>query len=161
MPLEIERKFLVNGESWRAQVQRSQAMHQGYLAGEAGRASVRVRVEGEHARLNIKAAVVGRSRAEYDYEIPLSHAQEILETLCVGRVQKTRHFIDQGELTWEIDEFEGANTGLLVAEIELPSEDYGFDTPGWLGREVTEEQRYYNHALSLRPYKEWSDADRG
>ena len=161
MPLEIERKFLVEDDAWRAQVQRSQPMHQGYLAGEAGRASVRVRVQGDDARLNIKAAVVGRARAEYDYGIPLDHAQEILDTLCVGRVQKTRHFIAQGELTWEIDEFEGDNAGLVVAELELPSEDHSFQMPDWLGREVTEEQRYYNHALSLKPFKDWVDADRG
>lgn len=161
MPLEIERKFLVEGEDWRGSVERSQAMRQGYLAGEGGRASVRVRVEGEHARLNIKAAVVGRARAEYDYPVPLEHALEILQTLCVGVVEKTRHFIRQGDLTWEVDEFEGANAGLVVAEIELPSEDAAFEHPPWLGAEVTEEKRYYNHALSLQPYAEWPDADRG
>lgn len=161
MPLEIERKFLVEGESWRDGVERSQAMRQGYLAGEGGRASVRVRVEGEQARLNIKAAVVGRARAEYDYPVPLEHAQEILASLCVGVVEKTRHFIRQGELTWEVDEFEGANAGLVVAEIELPAEDTAFDQPAWIGREVTEDQRYYNHALSMTPYAEWPDADRG
>lgn len=161
MPLEIERKFLVEGESWRAGVERSQAMRQGYLAGEGGRASVRVRVEGEQARLNIKAAVVGRARAEYDYPVPLEHAQEILASLCVGVVEKTRHFIRQGELTWEVDEFDGANAGLVVAEIELPAEDTAFDQPAWIGREVTEDQRYYNHALSMTPYAEWPDADRG
>src|SRR3546814_5704814 len=91
MPLEIERKFLVTGDAWRQQIERSVEMRQGYLAGEGGRASVRVRLEGEVAKLNIKAAVVGSARAEYEYEMPADECREILATLCVGRVEKTRH----------------------------------------------------------------------
>jgi adenylate cyclase len=161
MSLEIERKFLVVGSAWRSSVTKSKTMRQGYLVGEGGRSSIRVRVAGEDARLNIKAAVVGAARAEYDYPVPLADAQEILDTLCVGLVDKTRHYAPAAaDLTWEIDEFAGANEGLIVAEIELTDVDQRFDRPAWLGAEVTEYARYYNHALALHPYHDWTDAER-
>lgn len=158
MPLEIERKFLVIGDAWRQDVVRSVEMRQGYLARE-GLASVRVRLEGAVARLNIKAAVVGSARAEYEYDMPADECREILATLCVGRVEKTRHYVPahgahDGAL-WEIDAFTGDNAGLVVAEIELTSADAAFDRPAWLGRELTDERRYYNHALALHPYRDW------
>lgn len=160
MPLEIERKFLVTGDAWRHHVQRSVEMRQGYLAGEGGRASVRVRLEGDVAKLNIKAAVVGSARAEYEYDMPADECREILATLCVGRVEKTRHYVPargaHEGATWEIDEFCGDNAGLVVAEIELPAADAAFERPSWLGRELTDERRYYNHALALRPYAAWT-----
>ncbi|HUP92713.1 MAG TPA: CYTH domain-containing protein [Solimonas sp.] len=156
MPVEIERKFLVSGDAWRAQASRSVEMRQGYLSREAGKASVRVRLEGNQANLNIKAAVVGSQRAEFDYAVPLADGREILENLCVGRVEKVRHYIEQGGLTWEVDEFLGDNAGLVVAEIELGRVDQEFERPGWLGREVTQEQRYYNQALALKPYRTWN-----
>lgn len=158
MPIEIERKFLVSGEAWRSQVTRSTEMRQGYLSREDGKASVRVRVESGGARLNIKAAVVGAERAEYDYGIPIEEGREILATLCVGRLEKIRHYIERGGLTWEVDEFLGDNAGLVVAEIELSAADQAFERPEWLGCEVTQDRRYYNHALSLHPYRSWSDA---
>jgi adenylate cyclase len=160
MPLEIERKFLVVGDAWRGQVSRSLAMRQGYLAGEGGKASVRVRLEGEAAKLNIKAAVVGAARAEYEYDIPASQAREMLDNLCVGRLEKTRHYIEVDGLTWEVDEFINDNAGLVVAEIELDSADQSFDRPAWLGRELTEDRRYYNHHLALHPWRNWPDEDR-
>jgi Uncharacterized protein conserved in bacteria len=161
VPLEIERKFLVAGEAWRAQVVDAQEMRQGYLVGTGGRASVRVRIAGDAARLNIKAAVIGAARAEYDYPVPLDEAREILDRLCLGRVEKRRHKVPAGGgRTWEIDEFFGDNAGLVVAEIEIGSEDEAFAHPDWLGREVTDDARYYNHALALKPYSQWSDADR-
>jgi adenylate cyclase len=166
MALEIERKFLVISDAWRASATQSKVMRQGYLTGKAGvgednRSSIRVRVAGGEARLNIKAAVVGAARAEYDYPVPLADAQEILDTLCVGLVDKKRHYATAGsELTWEIDEFAGANAGLIVAEIELKSIEQRFDRPAWLGAEVTEQARYYNHALALHPWQDWSDAER-
>ena len=156
MPLEIERKFLVTGEQWRTQVSRSLEMHQGYLAGEGGKASVRVRLEGRVAKLNIKAAVVGAARAEYEVDMPVDEAREILRTLCVGTLEKTRHYIEQGDLTWEVDEFRGDNGGLVVAELELERADQPFAHPEWLGREVTDDRRYYNHHLALNPYRTWS-----
>lgn len=155
MPLEIERKFLVIGEAWRERAIRSRRMAQGYLSNEAGKSSVRVRVDGDEARLNIKAAVIGCARAEYEYPIPLEEGREILRDLCIGRVDKTRHYIERDGLTWEVDEFHGENAGLVVAEIELASEGQGFESPEWLGQEVTQERRYYNHQLALHPYRNW------
>ena len=160
MPVEIERKFLVVGDSWRAEASRAVPMRQGYLAELGGRASVRVRLEGAVAKLNIKAAVVGAARAEYEYDIPAAEAEEILATLCSGLVLKTRHYVERDGLTWEIDVFEGANAGLVVAEVELTTADQEFPRPDWLGRELTAEQGYYNHALAKRPYGEWSQAER-
>lgn len=161
MGIEIERKFLVAGDGWRSAVTRSTALRQGYLVERGGRSSVRVRIGGDEARLNIKAAIVGAARAEYDYALPLAEAREILDTLCVGGIDKTRHFVDAGgRLVWEIDEFHGANAGLVVAEIELDHEEQPFSRPDWLGAEVTAHARYYNHALALNPYRDWTDADR-
>lgn len=162
MPIEIERKFLVLGDSWRKQISRSVDMRQGYLSTEGGKASMRVRVEADSARLNIKAAVVGARRAEYDYEVPLAEGREILDQLCVGRLEKIRHYIPvegSGEgLTWEVDEFINDNAGLIVAEIELQSESQEFRRPDWLGAEVTQDRRYYNHYLALHPYQSWDHA---
>lgn len=160
MGIEIERKFLVANDAWRAQVSRSLSMRQGYLAGEGGKASVRVRLEGENAKLNIKAAVVGAARAEYEYDIPPAQAREMLDNLCVGRLEKTRHYIEIDGLTWEVDEFINDNAGLVVAEIELDSADQPFAKPAWLGRELTEDRRYYNHHLALHPWRTWPDEDR-
>jgi adenylate cyclase len=160
MPIEIERKFLIDGDGWRALATRSVAMRQGYLSREAGKASVRVRLEGAVANINIKAAVVGSARAEYEYAIDAVEAAEMLNGLCVGRVEKTRHYVTVGSHTWEIDEFSGENAGLIVAELELDAADQIFERPAWLGREVTEERRYYNHSLSQHPYGQWTAAER-
>lgn len=156
MPVEIERKFLVTNDSWRDAVSRSVRMRQGYLGGVGGKASMRVRLDGPKARLNIKAAVVGTTRAEYDYPMPVADAEEILRTLCVGCIDKTRYIVEHQSNTWEIDEFEGDNAGLIVAEIELKDATQVFARPGWLGEEVTEQRRYYNHALALQPYCSWT-----
>lgn len=159
MGLEIERKFAVMGDTWREQVSRSVEMRQGYLSSTDSRASVRVRLEGEQARLNIKAAVVGAARAEYEYPMPVEDCRHILETLCIGRVEKIRHFIEFGGLTWEVDEFLGDNAGLIVAEVELESVEQRFERPAWAGAELTEDARYYNHALALHPYAQWGEVD--
>lgn len=159
MAIEIERKYLVVGEAWRAAVTRSARMRQGYLVGDGGRASVRVRVQADVAHLNIKAAVIGSARAEYEYEIPLADAHQMLDTLCVGRIDKVRHYVQHGGHLWEVDEFEGDNAGLVVAEIELDAEDEAFQRPDWLGEDVTMDKRYYNHALALRPYAQWTQHD--
>ena len=155
MGLEIERKFVLRSDAWRRDASRSVDMIQGYLSGEGGKASVRVRIHGDEARLNIKAAVVGSARAEYDYEVPVADAREILDTICVGVVEKTRHIVTRGAHTFEIDEFHGANQDLIVAEIELKAPDEAFERPEWLGREVTDEHRYYNHQLALHPASTW------
>jgi len=155
MAIEIERKFLVIGEAWRTQAQRAEPMRQGYLGGTEGKASVRVRLQRESAWLNIKAAVLGSRRAEYEYAIPAADAAEMLDTLCVGLLEKTRYYVEFGGFVWEVDEFHGANAGLIVAEIELDAEDQAFARPEWVGQEITSERRYYNHALALHPYCEW------
>ena len=123
-----------------------------------GKASIRVRLEGDVAKLNIKAAVVGSARAEYEYDIPVAQAQEMLNTLCVGLVDKTRHYVKRDGLTWEIDEFHGDNAGLVVAEVELDTVDQTVPHPEWLGVEVTNEVRYYNQQLALKPYRTWHAA---
>ncbi len=160
MALEIERKFLVVGNAWRAQILRSQEMRQGYLVGEGGLASVRVRQEGDEARLNIKAAVVGRARAEYEYPVPVADCRQMLDTLCVGRVEKVRHYIDHGGLTWEVDEFLQDNAPLVIAEVELEHPDQDVVFPPWLGRELTSDRRYYNHYLALHPWNTWPAEER-
>jgi adenylate cyclase len=152
---EIERKFLLANGEWRAQVRRSVAMRQAYLA-QGGPASVRVRLEGEAAKLNIKSATLSIERQEFEYPIPLHEAAALL-ALCVDHpVEKTRHYVDVGEHTFEIDEFEGANKGLVVAELELASADQPFPRPPWLGEDVSLDKRYYNVYLARYPYSTWS-----
>lgn len=155
MATEIERKFLVIGEGWRAAAHQTIAMRHGYLAPLGGAASVRVRVEGTAGKLNVKAAKIGMSRAEYEYDIPAAEAEEMLATLCSGLILKTRHYVTVGSHLWEVDEFEGDNAPLVVAEIELTREDESFERPDWIGAEVTQEARYYNHTLSVMPYARW------
>jgi len=153
--IEIERKFLVAGDGWRGQAQASQSFEQGYLCGE-GPASVRVRIEGERANINVKAAQIGRARCEYEYAIPIEDAREMLASLCVAPpLGKTRYWVAHAGHTWEIDVFAGDNAPLIVAEIELDSVDERFERPEWLGAEVSEDRRYYNHALVFTPYSHW------
>lgn len=155
MALEVERKFLVTSEAWRAAVVSQRRYRQGYLA-RASKASVRVRSDGEHAWLNIKAAVAGTSRQEFDYPVPPADAQIILDQLCdAGHVEKTRYWVPYGDHTWEVDVFEGDNAGLVVAEIELSEAGEPFETPPWVGAEVTDDVRYYNNQLALYPYRKW------
>ncbi len=160
MPLEIERKFLIAHDGWRAEVSRARPIAQGYLVATGGKASIRVRVSGEDARLNIKAAQVGAARAEYDYPVPLEEAREMLASLTVGRIEKTRHIVERDGLVWEIDEFHHDNEGLVVAEVELSTVDQAIPRPDWLGPEGTAQARCYNHQLSLRPFARWSEAER-
>ncbi len=166
MAVEIERKFLLAADGWRAATSHSQAMAQGYLNDlatvTAGRqkASVRVRVEGQAAFLNIKSAQAGPQRLEFDYPIPVAEAEQLLGLCVGGLVRKRRHYVRHGAHLWEIDEFEGPNAGLVVAEIELEAVDAPFARPDWLGAEVTELRRYYNLALAARPYAEWDAGER-
>ena len=155
MSLEIERKFLLRDDSWRNQINRSQRMRQGYLISDEIN-SVRVRISGEQAALNIKSAVIGVTRTEFEYSIPLQDAEIMLTALCRGPlVEKTRHWVQYGEHEWEIDVFEGDNLGLIVAEIELQTEDEDYQKPDWTGNEVTDDRRYYNSYLARHPYKDW------
>jgi adenylate cyclase len=155
MPVEIERKFLVEGDAWRSGVRRRELFRQGYLAGSEA-CSVRVRAGGDLAWLNVKGRVHGASRAEYEYEIPLHEANEMLDSLCGrGRIEKWRHWVPHAGHEWEVDEFLGANAGLVVAEIELDDEAEQFARPSWLGIEVTHDARYYNSWLAMHPWPEW------
>lgn len=160
MGIEIERKFLVAGEAWRA-LGTPVLLRQGYLASDPQR-TVRVRIEGrighETAALTIKSRNEGAVRGEWEYPIPVPEAAELLERLCERPlVEKYRRRIAHAGFTWDVDEFLGENAGLVVAEIELPSEDAPFDKPDWIGREVTSEARYYNSSLIRCPYSTWTD----
>lgn len=156
MGIEIERKFLVRNDSWRAQASAGIPIKQGYLAG-GKEASVRVRLQGEQANLNIKSATLGVRRQEFEYAIPVKEAEIILTTLCQRPIiEKTRYLVSFGNKTWEVDVFEGDNVGLIVAELELHDEAEEFERPPWLGEEVSDDPRYYNTCLCQYPYKDWS-----
>ena len=154
MGKEIERKFLIKGDAWRA-LTSGTMYRQGYL-NSAKERTVRVRTVGDKAFLTIKGITVGATRAEYEYEIPFGDCNFLLDELAEKPIiEKKRYKIKQGEFTWEIDEFFGDNQGLIVAEIELLSEDQAFDKPDWIGDEVTGDPRYFNSNLIKNPFKSW------
>lgn len=167
MAIEIERKYTVTGDGWRAAAHAVIEMDQGYLNDAAAlgsgaqKASVRVRLEGEAARLNIKSVQLGHTRQEFEYQIPVADARALLALCSGGRVHKRRHLVQVGLHLWEVDEFLGDNAGLVVAEIELGHAGEAFDLPAWAGIEVTDQPRYYNTALSQRPYSRWNAGERG
>lgn len=152
MAVEIERKFLVVGDGWRAAS--GVFYSQGYLNRDKAR-TVRVRIAGEQAFLTIKGVSVGASRAEFEYPIPLWDARELLALCEQPLIEKNRRKILYEGFVWEVDEFLGENLGLVVAEIELPAEDTIFARPDWVGEEVTEDVRYFNSNLSRTPYTRW------
>ena len=161
MATEIERKYLVKGEPWRGAAAKGFEVRQGYLCMDREKV-VRVRTTGGRGFLCVKGEGKGITRPEYEYEIPLSDAEEILETLCIGNViEKTRYLVKYEGLTWEVDEFLGENQGLVVAEVELESEDQVFSKPEWLGEEVSRDPRYLNANLARHPYREWGKKERG
>lgn len=154
MGVEIERKFLLAGDAWRG-LGRAVLLRQGYLSSARERV-VRVRIEGEQAMLTIKGANVGATRGEWEYPIPLADAVELLDGLCEQPlIEKVRHRIEHAGMVWEVDEFLGANAGLIVAEIELASEDQPFEKPDWIGVEVSGDARYYNANLIRHPFSQW------
>ncbi len=154
MGVEIERKFLVRKDLWPGS-NRSTLFQQGYLSREPGR-TVRVRRAGEKAFLTIKGASVALARPEFEYEIPVTDVEELLR-LCVQPViEKRRYLYEHEGHTWEVDEFSGANAGLLVAEIELGRADEPFARPLWLGEEVTDDPRYLNANLVDHPFSSWN-----
>ncbi|HFD33425.1 MAG TPA: CYTH domain-containing protein [Gammaproteobacteria bacterium] len=156
MATEIERKFLLKNSSWKEKADKGTRYTQGYLVGSK-HASVRVRIQGERAYINIKSATIDITRQEFEYEIPLNEATEMLETLCEKPlISKTRYHIKIENHLWEIDVFDGENEGLVVAEIELSDKDEVFSKPSWLGIEVSDDARYYNVSLVKHPYKDWS-----
>ena len=153
MGLEIERKFLVKDASWKGQVP-GVSYRQGYLSRHRER-TVRVRTAGEKAYLTIKGRSRGTVRSEYEYEIPHGEALELL-TLCEKPViEKVRHRITYQGVVWEVDEFGGENQGLVVAEVELATENQTIQLPPWVGAEVTTEEKYYNSSLVRHPYSQW------
>lgn len=154
MGKEIERKFLVKSDAWRALAQGTM-YRQGYLNSIKER-TVRIRTVGEKAFLTIKGITVGASRAEYEYEIPFADCNAMLDTLAEKPIiEKKRYKIARAGLTWEIDEFFGENAGLIVAEVELESEDQKIDKPEWIGEEVTGDPRYFNSNLIKHPFTKW------
>jgi len=154
MATEIERKFLVTGEDWRALATASR-YRQGYLSTDKQR-TVRVRAVDGRGLLTVKGLSVGATRSEYEYEIPGADAEEMLDSLCEKPlVEKNRYTIPLGGVVWEVDEFLGVNAGLIVAEVELQSEDQAFAKPDWIGAEVTGDRRYFNANLVARPFSTW------
>lgn len=155
MGREIERKFLVEGPEWQALAAESTHIRQGYLCRQAGRI-VRVRLTDSSAFLTIKGPSNGMSQAEFEYQIPQEDAKEMLATLVEGfTIDKRRHYVTVDKHVWEVDVFEGENSGLVVAEVELAAEDESFTVPAWAGREVTDEGGYRNAALSQTPFSHW------
>lgn len=154
MPKEIERKFLVSNNTYKMSLS-GMLYKQGYLSTDIER-TVRVRICGNKAFLTIKGTIVGATRAEYEYEIPVKDAEEMLDKLCHRPIiEKHRYRYEYKGFVWEIDEFFGENRGLILAEVELEGEDQVFEKPEWIGKEVTDDFRYCNSSLVENPYKNW------
>ena len=155
MGIEIERKFLVDHKQWQ-QVPKPAGikMQQGYMVNEEDR-TVRLRIADKHAYLTFKSGTAGISRNEYEYEIPVAEAAELFDQFVKTGLEKTRYCITYADKLWEVDVFEGDNQGLVVAEIELHSEDEKFEHPSWVTIEVSGDDRYYNSSLSVHPFKNW------
>lgn len=155
MGTEIERKFLVRDDSWREGAVGT-AYRQGYLSTEVDR-NVRIRIIGQRGLLTVKGRASGISRLEFEYEIPLADARKMLDELCSRPlIEKTRFKVEYAGLTWEIDEFAGDNAGLVVAEVELESEDQKVELPPWIDREVSDDPRYLNSNLVTNPFSTWN-----
>ncbi len=153
MNIEIERKFLMADDSWRIEAGEGVHYAQGYLNKKGN--TVRVRIAGDKGFLTIKSKTESFSRMEFEYEIPVDDAKTMMQLSQTPVVEKYRYKIKKGKHTWEIDEFLGDNKGLIVAEIELESEEETFDMPKWIGKEVTADKRYYNSHLAENPFKNW------
>lgn len=155
MAQEIERKFLVKGDAWR-DLAKGRYYCQGYIP-TRGKQTVRVRIVGEQGYLTLKGPVIGISRSEFEYEIPLTDAQAILDELCQRPlIEKHRYRIPMGAVVWEVDAFLGENQGLILAEVELADVAQMVELPDWIGEEVTGEPRYYNSNLVQNPFKDWN-----
>lgn len=155
MPIEIERKFLVRTEDWRTLVNARREFKQFYLASH-DRSSMRIRIEnGIGAWLTVKSAQSGTTRSEFEYPIPIEDAEQMAEMAIGAVIAKVRHIVPFAGLKWEIDEFAGDNEGLVIAEVELASEDQSLELPHWVGEEVTDDKRYYNASLAETPFKNW------
>jgi adenylate cyclase len=155
MAQEIERKFLVS-DAFKERASKATRITQGYLSSVPER-TVRVRIKGDRGFITIKGIgnASGAARYEWEKEIPVSEVEELLRICEPGVIDKTRHLVEAGSHTWEVDEFHGDNDGLVVAEVELDGEDEGFERPDWLGAEVTGDARYYNSMLMKHPFTKW------
>ncbi len=154
MGIEIERKYTVSGDAWRTGARRTRCRQGCLCVGPP--VAVRVRIMGEAASVNVKRATLSLTRDEFEYAIPVADAAAMLADMCVGYpVDKTRHVLEYAGMRWEVDEFHGHNAGLIVAEIELASEDQEFEAPPWLGPEVSHDARYLNTHLTQKPYTMW------
>jgi adenylate cyclase len=157
MAFEIERKFLVQNESWRPFAGRATLIRQAYLS-RNGAMSLRIRIkDNARATLTIKSAASEIRRLEFEYEIPLADASKLIDLRQGGLIEKLRYELPQDGLTWEIDVFQGESQGLIIAEIELPCEDKAFRRPQWLGPEITSDTRYSNASLALAPFRTWQE----
>jgi CYTH domain-containing protein len=156
MPTEIERKFLVTDDTWRASASAAR-IRQGYLYSDK-RLGIRVRTVDDRAFLTIKGVKSGLVRAEYEYPIPVADAEEMLALCAAPLIDKTRYTLEHGGREWIVDVFAGENAGLIVAEVELEDADDDVTLPPWAGREVTDDPRYLNANLGCHPYRAWSSA---
>ena len=156
MGKEIERKYLIDHKKWQKTDKPSgQLYRQGYLLTDPQK-TIRVRITETCGFLTIKGLSVGATRPEYEYEIPISDATELLDKFSISELSKIRYKILFQNKIWEVDEFLGDNSGLIIAEIELKSEDEHFELPAWIDKEVTGEEKYYNSNLTITPYKNWN-----
>jgi len=154
MGKEIERKYLVTSRSFKKNASYAQEIRQGYLSIDEQKV-VRLRTLDDKGFITIKSKVTDFTRNEFEYEIPKDEAIEMMHTLCPGLLEKTRYVVSFEEMKWEVDEFFNENQGLILAEIELESENQSFEKPSWLGKEVTQDYRYYNAYLSKHPFRKW------
>ncbi len=155
MAKEIEHKFLILNDDWRKDADEGLHMVQAYM-GSNEKSSIRIRIIGDSANLNIKSKTIGIQRSEYEYDIPVDEAKEMLESLCDRPfIEKTRFHVNYGGHEWEIDVFSGDNEGLVVAELEVSSVEEKFTLPDWVGEDVSNDPKYYNICLITHPYKDW------
>ena len=155
MAREIERQYLVVSEEWRNKVTTSSEITQGYLSVDPER-TVRIRIrEGRPSKLTVKGPNEGPVRVEYEYEIPDDDARQMLDLCIEPTIHKTRNLVEYGSYTWEVDEFDGANSGLVLAEVEVSEGAVSPPTPEWLGDDVTGDDRFYNSNLVAHPYEQW------
>lgn len=155
MAIEIEYKYLVNAAIWqKVTPDKSTSIKQGYILTDPLK-TVRVRTKGPKGFLTIKGKAIGAARPEFEYEIPLADAEELLNNFCENIIAKMRHLVNHEGKCWEVDVFEGDNAGLIVAEIELSEENEQFAIPAWIGDDITTDFRYSNSSLSEHPFRKW------
>ncbi|HGT2148964.1 TPA: CYTH domain-containing protein [Neisseria gonorrhoeae] len=157
MPIEIERRFLIENDKWRQYADEPLLLKQGYLSVKKER-TIRIRIAGKRAWLTLKGYISEISRSEFEYEIPLADAEKMMETMCPFKMEKRRYPVRWGGSLFEVDVFLGENSPLVVAEIELPAENADFDRPDWLGREITSDGMFTNAYLSKHPFSSWKNA---